>query len=152
MSKSPVVAKLAAILAESYTLYLQTQNFHWHVEGPDFQPLHSMFEEQYSELAEAIDEVAERIRALGAVAPGSFAEFGQLSGFEIKTGVTSGPEMVAILLGHHRELIKTLRAGQQAAEQAGDQVSLDLLIKREAVHSKTAWMLAALLGKVEELG
>lgn len=149
---STVTDKLAVVLAESYTLYLQSQNFHWHIEGPDFQPLHGMFEEHYTELAEAIDEIAERMRALGEVAPGSFAEFSKLSGFEIKTGVSRGMEMVEILLGHHRALIETLRSGQQAAEVAGDQVSLDLLIEREAVHSKTAWMLAALLGKVGELG
>lgn len=134
---------LSKLLADSYVVFLQTQNYHWNVTGPMFFGLHSMFEEQYTELFEAIDEVAERIRALGEVAPGSMAEFASLTCIK-DNKATTAQEMIASLLASQEALVETAKAVMPLAEEAGDEVSLDLAIGRVAVHEKNAWMLRSL--------
>jgi starvation-inducible DNA-binding protein len=136
---------LAKLLADSYTLYLKTHNFHWNVTGPMFQTLHVMFEQQYTELALAVDLVAERIRALGHAAPGSYAQFSRLSSIKEETGVPRAEDMVRQLVDGQEGVARTARAVLPVAEQAGDQVTMDLLTQRLQVHEKNAWMLRSLL-------
>lgn len=136
---------LARVLADSYTLYLKTHFFHWNVTGPMFQTLHLMFETQYGELALAVDLVAERIRALGAVAPGTYREFSKLSSIPEEDGVPRAQEMIAQLVVGHETVARTARAVFQVAANAGDQPTCDLLTQRMQVHEKTAWMLRSLL-------
>jgi starvation-inducible DNA-binding protein len=136
---------LALLLADSYTLYLKTHNFHWNVTGPMFQTLHLMFETQYTELAQAVDMIAERIRALGEPAPGSYGEFGKLTSIDEAKGVPKAEDMVRELVGGHEAVVKTARKAFPAAEKASDEATVDLLTQRMQVHEKTAWMLRSLL-------
>jgi starvation-inducible DNA-binding protein len=137
---------LARLLADSYTLYLKTHNFHWNVTGPMFNTLHLMFEQQYTEMATAVDLIAERIRALGFPAPGSYADFGRLTVIKEAEGVPPATEMVRQLVKDHEAVVRTARSVFPAVDDANDQPSADLLTQRMQVHEKTAWMLRSLLG------
>ena len=136
---------LGRLLADSYTLYLKTHNFHWNVSGPMFQTLHTLFETQYTELSTAVDLVAERIRALDEYAPGSYAEFARLTCIQEAKGVPSAKEMIAQLLEGHEAVARTARSIFPSAEKGGDEATLDLLTQRIQLHEKTAWMLRSLL-------
>lgn len=137
---------LCSLLADSYTLYLKTHNFHWNVTGPMFQTLHLMFEEHYTELATAIDEVAERIRSLGQMAPGSYDDYKELSSIQINKGVPTAQEMIKELLAGHEAVAKTARKVLPAADAGADEATADLVTQRLQLHEKTAWMLRSLLG------
>ena len=136
---------LSRLLADTYTLYLKSHNFHWNVTGPMFNTLHTMFEEQYTELATAVDEIAERIRALGETAPGSFEAFGELSSIRIETGVPSAEEMIDQLVKGQEAVVRTAREIFPACDEANDEPTADLLTQRMQVHEKTAWMLRSML-------
>ena len=138
---------LARLLADSYTLYLKTHNFHWNVTGPMFSTLHALFEEHYTELATAVDEIAERIRALGVAAPGSYKQFSQLSSIEEETGVPTAEEMIAQLVQGQEAVVRTARSIFPAVDAAHDEPSADLLTQRMQIHEKNAWMLRSLLEK-----
>ncbi|MEZ5829785.1 MAG: Dps family protein [Dongiaceae bacterium] len=138
---------LSKLLADTYTLYLKTHNFHWNVEGPMFNTLHLMFEQQYNELALAVDAIAERIRALGHPAPGSYAAYGKLSSIKEETGSPKADEMIKQLVAGQEAVARTARAVFPAAEKAGDEPTADLLTQRLQIHEKTAWMLRSLLSK-----
>ena len=138
---------LSRVLADSYTLYLMTHNYHWNVTGPMFQTLHTMFEEQYTELATAVDEIAERIRALGFPAPGTFTDFQELSSIRIEQGVPSAEKMIKELAKGQEAVVKTARKVFPACEKANDEPTADLLTQRMQLHEKTAWMLRSLLEK-----
>ena len=133
------------MLADSYTLYLKTHNYHWNVTGPQFNALHTMFEEQYTELATAVDEIAERIRALGIQAPGSYSAFLQLTSIEEGAGDESADEMVRQLVIGQETVARTAREAFPAAEEASDEPSADLLTQRMQIHEKNAWMLRSML-------
>jgi starvation-inducible DNA-binding protein len=135
---------LKRLLADSYTLYLQTHNFHWNVEGPQFRDLHLMFEEQYTELATAVDEVAERIRALDVAAPGTYKEFARLSSIEEVEGVPDSGTMLKLLTHAHEQVVKTCRDVLKLAQAANDESTASLASDRMRIHEKTAWMLRAL--------
>lgn len=137
--------ELSKLLADTYGLYLKTHNFHWNVTGPMFQTLHLMFEEHYTELATAVDQVAERIRALGHFAPGSYAAFGRLSSIPDAVDVPKANEMIAQLVEGHETVVRTARQVAVAAEEAGDQATADLATQRLQLHEKNAWMLRSLL-------
>ena len=143
--RTAIAEGLSRLLADSYTLYLKTHNFHWNVTGPMFQTLHTMFEQEYTELAIAVDEIAERIRSLGHPAPGSYAAFARLGSIEEAEGVPQAKEMIGELVKGHEAVAKTARSVFPAAEQGHDEVTADLLTQRMAVHEKTAWMLRSLL-------
>ncbi|MFC4700783.1 Dps family protein [Glaciecola siphonariae] len=134
---------LKRLLADSYTLYLQTHNFHWNVTGPQFRELHLMFEEHYTELALAVDEVAERIRTLGVAAPGTYKSFAQLSSIKEVDGVPDAKDMVTILTQGHEAVVKTCRDALKLAQNADDESTAALVGDRMRVHEKTAWMLRA---------
>jgi starvation-inducible DNA-binding protein len=136
---------LSRVLADSYTLYLKTHNFHWNVTGPMFQTLHLMFETQYNDLAQAVDLVAERIRALGLPAPGTYKAFGSLSSVKEDDGVPKAEEMIRSLVVGHETVARTAREVFKLAEAANDQPTCELLTARMQVHEKTAWMLRSLL-------
>ncbi len=136
---------LASVLADTYTLYLKTHNFHWNVTGPMFTSLHLMFEQQYTELAMAVDQIAERIRALGEPAPGSYAEFAKLTSVKEAKGVPKAEEMIRQLVVGNEAVVKTARKVFPTAERADDEATTDLLTQRMQVHEKTAWMLRSLL-------
>ncbi len=136
---------LSRVLADTYTLYLKTHNFHWNVTGPMFQTLHLMFETQYNELALAVDLVAERIRALGFAAPATYKQFTELSAITEDEGVPAAQDMIRRLVEAHETVARTAREIFKAAEQASDQPTCDLLTQRMQVHEKTAWMLRSLL-------
>jgi starvation-inducible DNA-binding protein len=136
---------LSHLLADTYAIYLKTQSFHWNVTGPMFQALHVMFENQYRELADAVDEVAERIRALGHPAPGSFSQFAELTTIQEEAGVPAAEEMIRQLVLAHEAAVRTARTVFASAESNDDQVTIDLLTERMQVHEKTAWMLRSLL-------
>jgi|SRR5688572_13205867 len=136
-----VVSALKALLASSYTLYLKTHNYHWNVTGPMFTTLHTMFEVQYTELALAVDEIAERIRALDAYAPGSYSEFTKLSAVKEEVGHPSATEMLRALVADQRTVEASARDVIRAAEGAGDQASADLGTRRLQIHEKNGWML-----------
>ena len=136
---------LAKLLADSYTLYLKTHNFHWNVTGPMFQTLHLLFEQQYNELALAVDLIAERIRALGLPAPASYTQYMRLSSVKEETGVPQATDMIRQLLEGQETVARTARQAFPAAEEAGDQATMDLLTQRLQVHEKNAWMLRSLL-------
>ncbi len=136
---------LAKLLADTYTLYLKTHGFHWNVTGPMFQTLHTLFETQYTEMWTAADDIAERIRALDEVAPGSYSEFGKLTSLTEAKGVSSAREMIVQLLDGHESVVRTARAAVPVAESANDEVTMDLLTQRLQFHEKTAWMLRSLL-------
>lgn len=137
---------LSRLLADTYTLYLMTHNFHWNVTGPMFQTLHLMFETQYNELALAVDLIAERIRSLGFPAPGTYGEFAKLSSIkEPSSGAIPAKEMIQKLVEGQEAVIRTARSLFPAAEKAGDEATCDLLTQRIQLHEKTAWMLRSLL-------
>jgi starvation-inducible DNA-binding protein len=136
---------LSQVLADTYTLYLKTHNFHWNVEGPMFNTLHLMFETQYTELALAVDLIAERIRALGFPAPGSYREFAELSSVEDAAGRPLATEMIAHLAKDQEKVVRTARRVFTLADDAHDEPTADLLTQRMQVHEKTAWMLRAML-------
>ena len=136
---------LSRLLADSYGLYLKTHNFHWNVTGPQFNTLHLMFEAQYIELATAVDEIAERIRALGVPAPGSYSQFAELATVREETGVPGAEEMIAQLVADQEAVVRTARSIFPAVEAAGDEPTADLLTQRMQAHEKTAWMLRSML-------
>ena len=144
--RSSIAQGLSGLLADTYTLYLTTHNFHWNVTGPMFNTLHEMFMQQYTELWNAIDPIAERIRSLGHVAPGSYGQFSRLA--SVKDAPESPPhavEMIRILLNGHEAVARTARKVFPVAEAASDEPTTDLLTQRLAIHEKTAWMLRSLL-------
>ncbi|HVP33337.1 MAG TPA: Dps family protein [Steroidobacteraceae bacterium] len=144
--RAAIAGGLSKLLADTYTLYLTTHNFHWNVTGPMFNTLHAMFMVQYTELWNAVDPIAERIRSLGHPAPGSYAQFGELA--SIKDAPATAPkamDMVRILVEGHEAVAKTARKIFPIADEAGDQPTADLLTQRLDVHEKTAWMLRSLL-------
>jgi len=143
--RKKIVGDLSRLLADSYTLYLKTHNFHWNVTGPMFNTLHVMFEQQYTELALAVDMIAERIRALGFPSPGSYREFAELTTIEEAVGKTSAQEMINQLVAGNEAVVRTARHGFGSAENASDQSTMDLLTQRMQLHEKTAWMLRSLL-------
>lgn len=136
---------LSRLLADTYTLYLKTHNFHWNVTGPLFNTLHLMFEQQYTELATAVDEIAERIRALGFPAPGSYAQFSGLTSITEEAGVPSAMEMLAQLARDQEIIVRTAREVFPVADEAHDEPTADLLTQRMQIHEKTAWMLRSML-------
>ena len=144
-NREELVTHLSRLLADSYTLYLKTHNYHWNVTGPMFQTLHAMFETHYTELALAVDEIAERIRSLGGQAPGSYKEFLELTAIQEETGKPSAREMIQNLLTAHETVIKTGRSIYPFTENASDDATADLVTTRIQTHEKTAWMLRSLL-------
>ena len=136
---------LAKVLADSYTLYLKTHNYHWNVTGPLFNTLHLMFEAQYTELATAVDEIAERIRALGVAAPGSYKAFTKLTEIEEETDVPSAEEMIHQLVIDQETVVRTARTVFKIADSANDEPTADLLTQRMQIHEKNAWMLRSML-------
>src|SRR5262245_50567959 len=144
-ARNAIVEGLERVLADTYTLYLKTHNFHWNVTGPQFNDLHLMFMNQYTELWGAVDLVAERIRALGSFAPGSYKEFAKLTRISEADGVPPAKEMLKQLVEGHETVIKTAREVLSPANEANDQASVDLITERLTVHEKTAWMLRSLL-------
>jgi len=145
--RKAIAEGLSRLLADTYTLYLKTHNYHWNVKGPMFQTLHLMFETQYNELALAVDLIAERIRALGYPAPGSYAEYAKLSSIKEAKGVPAATKMIAELVAGQEAVVRTARSIFPAADKAGDEPTADLLTQRMQIHEKTAWMLRALLEK-----
>jgi starvation-inducible DNA-binding protein len=140
-SKQAVVDQLSKLLASSYTLYTKTHNYHWNVKGPMFTTLHTLFETEYTELALAVDEIAERIRSLGAYAPGSFSEFSQLSAVKEDTGHPEAKEMIKNLAADQDTVASVANDVFAAAEDIGDQATADLATRRMDVHEKNSWML-----------
>jgi starvation-inducible DNA-binding protein len=138
-------AGLAGVLSDTYTLALKTQNYHWNVTGPDFYSLHGMFEAQYDELFEAADTIAERIRALGFPAPGSFKEFQALTAVQEASGRTAASDMVRDLAAGHRVAARSAKRALAAAEKEDDQATVDLMVERITAHEKAAWMLDSTL-------
>lgn len=136
---------LSTLLADSYTLYLKTHNFHWNVKGPMFHTLHVMLEEHYQELATAVDDIAERIRALGERAPGSYKAFGELTSLKEATDNPKATEMIQRLVDDHETLVRTARSTVKVADETGDEVTADMATERLQIHEKTAWMLRSLL-------
>ncbi|GAB2744533.1 ferritin-like domain-containing protein [Melaminivora jejuensis] len=144
--RAAIAQGLSRLLADTYTLYLTTHNFHWNVTGPMFNTLHAMFMEQYTELWNAVDPVAERIRALGHHAPGSYAAFGKLASLpDAPEAPPAALEMVRILVEGHEAVARTARELFPVADQASDEPTADLLTQRLTVHEQTAWMLRSLL-------
>jgi len=143
--RAAVAAELSKLLADSYTLYLKSHNYHWNVTGPMFQTLHLMFETHYNELALAVDEIAERVRALGHAAPATYKAFSRLSSIDEEDAPPKATEMIRKLVDGHETVIATARVALAAAEEANDAASADLATRRIDVHEKTAWMLRSLL-------
>ncbi len=144
--RAAIAQGLSGLLADTYTLYLTTHNFHWNVTGPMFNTLHQMFMTQYTELWAAVDPVAERIRSLGHSAPGSYAQFTQLTSLpDVPSTPPKALEMVRILVQGHEAVARTARSLFPVAEQAGDEPTADLLTQRLTVHEQSAWMLRSLL-------
>ncbi len=142
--REEIAEGLKRLLADSYTLYLQTHNFHWNVTGPRFRDLHLMFEEHYTELAIAVDDIAERIRSIGFAAPGTYKAFAKLSSIAEVETIPDAEEMVEILTNSHQQVVKTCRAALATAQDADDESSAALISDRMRIHEKTAWMLRAL--------
>ena len=140
-----IAAGLSRLLADSYTLYLKTHNYHWNVTGPQFNTLHQMFEVQYTELAAAVDEIAERIRALGVRAPGSYTEYARLTSIEEGDGKESAEDMIRQLAIGQETVVRTAREAFPAADAANDEPTADLLTQRMQIHEKNAWMLRSML-------
>lgn len=143
--RTAIAHGLSKLLADTYTLYLKTHNFHWNVSGPMFRTLHLMFEEQYTELSLAVDMVAERIRSLDHFAPGSYSQFAALTSISEAEGVPKAEDMIAQLVAGHEAVCRTARALFPVIEQCGDEATGDLITQRLQVHEKTAWMLRSLL-------
>lgn len=144
-ARQEIAHGLSRLLADTYTLYLKTHNFHWNVTGPMFQTLHLMFETQYNELWLANDLIAERIRSLGFPAPGTYAEFVELSSIKEDKGVPTAQNMITLLIQGHEAVTRTARSLFPLVEKANDEVSADLLTQRMQIHEKTAWMLRSLI-------
>lgn len=144
-NRAIVAGELSKMLADSYTLYLMTHNFHWNVTGPLFNTLHLMFMTQYTEEWQALDAIAERIRALGHYAPGTYAEYAKLSSIAEPSSVPSAEEMIQLLVKGNEAVAKTARAAFKKADGADDQPTADLLTQRLDIHEKNAWMLRSLL-------
>ncbi|HEY5624770.1 MAG TPA: Dps family protein [Gammaproteobacteria bacterium] len=144
-NRETIAAGLSHLLADSYTLYLKTHNFHWNVRGPLFNTLHKMFEEQYTELVMAVDEIAERIRALGIAAPGSYREFAGMTRIDEADGGESAEDMIRQLVTGQEAVVRTARAVFPAADAANDEPTADLLTQRMQIHEKNAWMLRSML-------
>lgn len=145
VERREIAGELSKVLADSYTLYLKTHNFHWNVEGPQFQTLHLLFEQQYIELATAVDVIAERIRTLGYPAPGSYAAFSKLTSIPEEEGVPAAQEMIRQLVLGHEEIIRSSRNLLKIAENVSDAPTAGLMAERMQVHEKAAWMLRSLL-------
>ncbi|MFT5173599.1 MAG: starvation-inducible DNA-binding protein [Gammaproteobacteria bacterium] len=143
--RGTIVKGLSALLADSYTLYLMTHNFHWNVKGPQFNSLHQMFMTQYTEQWNALDVIAERIRALGYPAPGTYKEFVKLASIKEVEGVPHANKMVSLLVAAQEATARTARKLLPVVDEANDQPTADLLAQRLDVHEKTAWMLRSLL-------
>jgi starvation-inducible DNA-binding protein len=143
--RKSIAEGLAVLLADTYTLYLKTHNYHWNVTGPMFQSLHTLFEEQYQELAVAVDDIAERIRALGEFAPGSYKEFAKITTIKEAEGIPKAEDMIKDLVKGHEAIAKTSRNIVPVASHASDEVTLDILTQRMTVHEKTAWMLRSMV-------
>lgn len=143
--RKKIAEGLSKLLADTYTLYLKTHNFHWNVTGPMFNTLHTMFETQYTELALAVDAIAERIRALGYPAPGTYKEYAKLSSIAEEEGVPEATEMIRKLVEGQEAVVRTARSLFPVIDAAGDEPSADLLTQRMQTHEKTAWMLRSLL-------
>jgi len=144
-NREAIADGLSRLLADSYTLYLKTHNYHWNVTGPMFATLHTLFETQYTELATAVDEIAERIRALGKPAPGSYAAFVKLTSIEEESGTPSAEEMIRQLTIGQETVARTARELHPVVDEANDEPTADLLTQRMQVHEKNAWMLRSLL-------
>jgi len=144
-ARRDIVGGLERVLADTYTLYLQTHNFHWNITGPQFNDLHAMFMNQYVELWNAVDLVAERIRALGSFAPGSYRDFARLTKIREVDGVPAAMDMVRRLVEGHEAVIRTAREALGPPDAANDQATIELLTQRLQIHEKTAWMLRSLL-------
>lgn len=145
VQRKAIVEGLSVLLADTYTLYLKTHNYHWNVTGPMFQTLHTLFETQYMELSTAVDDIAERIRALGEFAPGSYKAYAKLTSIKEADGIPSADEMIRDLVNGQEAIAKTARSLVKTAEDADDEVTLDILTQRMTVHEKTAWMLRSLV-------
>src|SRR5690606_33058116 len=145
--RAAIAEGLSRLLADTYTLYLKTHNFHWNVTGPMFNTLHLMFEGQYNELALAVDLIAERIRALGYPAPGTYGEFAELSSIKEVKGQPVAEEMIRYLVLGQESIVKTARSLFPVVEKAADEPTADLLTQRMQLHEKNAWMLRSLLEK-----
>jgi starvation-inducible DNA-binding protein len=145
--RKAISANLSRVLADTYTLYLKTHNYHWNVTGPQFNDLHAMFMGQYTELWNAVDLIAERIRSLGHFAPGSYKAFSELSSIKEEDTVPAATKMIENLLSGHETVARTCRHAFPAAAKADDQPTMDLLTQRLQVHEKTAWMLRSILGR-----
>jgi len=145
--REKIVKGLSALLADSYTLYLMTHNFHWNVTGPQFNSLHNMFMTQYTEQWQALDEIAERIRALGFPAPGTYKEFSKLTSIKEVEGVPSATEMIKHLVAAQETTARTARSLFALVNDANDQPTADVLTQRLNIHEKTAWMLRSLLAE-----
>ncbi|MBS1788402.1 MAG: DNA starvation/stationary phase protection protein [Acidobacteria bacterium] len=145
--RQAIAEGLSKLLADTYTLYLKTHNFHWNVTGPMFQTLHLMFETQYNELALAVDLIAERIRALGFPAPGSYREFSRLSSIKEEEGSPNAEEMIRLLVAGQEAVVRTARSIFPVVDRANDEPTADLLTQRMQVHEKNAWMLRSLLAQ-----
>ena len=140
-NNAATVEHMSELLADTYTLYLKTHNYHWNVTGPMFTTLHTLFETQYTELALAVDEIAERIRTLGARAPGSYSEYVELATVKEDTGAPKATDMIEILVADQQAVVESARKVIEAASEAGDDASADLGTRRIDVHQKNAWML-----------
>ncbi|PKM31053.1 MAG: DNA starvation/stationary phase protection protein [Gammaproteobacteria bacterium HGW-Gammaproteobacteria-11] len=143
--RAKIADGLSHLLADTYTLYLKTHNFHWNVKGPMFQTLHLMFETQYNELALAVDDIAERIRTLGFPAPGTYKQFVKLSSIKEEDGVPEAKEMIRLLVEGQEACVRTARSIFPVCDENHDEPTADLLTQRMQVHEKTAWMLRSLL-------
>ena len=143
--RAAITAGLSRVLADSYTLYLKTHNYHWNVTGPQFTALHTLFETHYTELALAVDQIAERIRALGHRAPGSYREFAELTSITEENDEPTATEMIRRLVSGQEAVLRTARSIFPVVNQAGDEPSADLLTQRMQIHEKNAWMLRSLL-------
>ena len=145
--RKKIAEGLSHLLADSYSLYLKTHYFHWNVTGPMFNSLHLMFETQYTELATAVDDIAERIRSLDFFAPGTYREFAKLSSIPESESVPKAQDMIKELVAGHEAVCRTARSVFPAADKSGDEATADLLTQRLQIHEKTAWMLRSLLEK-----
>lgn len=144
-NREEIASGLSRLLADTYTLYLKTHNFHWNVTGPMFQTLHLMFETQYTELALAVDLIAERIRSVGFPAPGTYKQYAELSSIKEEQGIPKAQDMIRILVEGQEAIVRTARSLYAVVEKASDEATADLLTQRIQLHEKTAWMLRSLL-------
>lgn len=143
--RKEICQELSKCLADTYLLYLKTQNYHWNVTGRMFHSLHTLFEEQYKELASSIDEIAERIRALGEFSPGSFSKFAKLTSIKEEDSIPAAEEMISNLIEANESVLATAKETLQKAEQCSDDGTVDLMVERLQAHEKNAWMLRSLI-------